>query len=285
VTASGGRTGRGGGAGGDEEAGWLAGYRPADFPPFALTVDLAILTIRSRSLCVLLIRRGEHPYRAGWALPGGHVRHGAESAEQAAVRELREETGLTWAVDTDLDQLRTYTDPRRDPRMAAGLQVITVAFVALAADLPDPVAATDADAARWWPVDDLDLDRQATAWADQGRYDGTAPGLAFDHAVILRDARERVRAKLEYTTLATRFVPEPFSISDLRRVYTTVWGQEPEPANFRRKVLSVPGFVVPAPAAHRAPGGGGRPPALYRRGSATGVHPPLLRETPGGGTG
>jgi 8-oxo-dGTP diphosphatase len=91
---------------------------------------------------------------------------------------------------------------------------------------------------------------------------------------------ERVRAKLEYTTLATRFVSEPFSLSDLRHVYTIVWGNEPDPANFRRKVLSVPGFVVADESPPRPTGrAGGRPPALYRRGSSETISPPLLRDS------
>lgn len=264
----------------DVEREWLASYRPGDFPPFAVTVDLAIFTIRATSLCALLVRRADYPYRGDWALPGGHLRHGVESAEDAAVRELQEETGVTWPNNSHLDQLATYTTPRRDPRIQAGLHVATVAFVALAADLPDPVAATDATHAQWWPTDQLDLARQQAAWQSQRDYAGTAPRLAFDHAVILHDARERVRAKLEYTTLAASFVKAPFTITDLRHVYSTVWGHEPDPANFRRKVLAIPRFVSPALQPPRPSGGsGGRPPSLYLRGPAGNIHPPLLRDS------
>jgi 8-oxo-dGTP diphosphatase len=100
--------------------------------------------------------------------------------------------------------------------------------------------------------------------------------LAFDHATIINDAVERARAKLEYTALATAFVDEPFSLSDLRRVYESVWGIELDPANFRRKVLSTPGFVKPA-GRRIAPAGGGRPAELYRAGGAIELHPPLMR--------
>ncbi|MHA3700623.1 NUDIX hydrolase [Jatrophihabitans sp. YIM 134969] len=243
------------------EAAWLRGYDPSEFPPFAVTVDLAVFTIREGELSALLVKRGSHPYRGWWALPGGHVQQGRESTDAAARRELLEETGVD--ADFHLEQLATYSDPDRDPRIAAGLQVVSVAYVALAPDLPVPEAGTDAADARWWPVAGLDTDE---------------PRLAFDHTRILRDAVERVRAKLEYTTLALAFVDEPFSLSEVRRVYLAVWGHAPDPANFRRKVLATPGFVTPVQRSESAPTrSGGRPPELYRSGGATAVSPPLSR--------
>jgi 8-oxo-dGTP diphosphatase len=96
--------------------------------------------------------------------------------------------------------------------------------------------------------------------------------------VILSDALERVRAKLDYSTLATQFVAEPFSLTDLRRVYLAVWGQAPDLANFRRKVLTTSGFVEPAQTGRRGTGpSSGRPPTLYVRGPATHINPPILR--------
>lgn len=248
------------------EPAWLTSYDPTAFPPFAVTVDLAIFTLRDDVLCTLLVRRGQHPYRGWWALPGGHVRHGAESTDTAARRELAEETGIDPETGgAYLEQLATYSAPERDPRIAAGLHVVSVAYVALAPDLPEPVAGTDAAQAQWWPVNDVIAH---------------TPRLAFDHATILDGALERVRAKLEYTTLALRFVGETFSLADLRRVYLAVWGDAPDPANFRRKVLATPDFVRPAERAPTAPTtAGGRPPELYRRGEALLITPPLTRRT------
>lgn len=236
------------------EAEFLRGYDPGGFPPFAVTVDLAVFTIRDGTLMLLLVRRKEHPYRGFWALPGGFVR-ADESAEDAARRELAEETGAG-TFTGHLEQLAAYSEPGRDPRM----RVVSIAHVALAPGLPDPAAGGDAAEARWHPVED-------------------APTLAFDHARILSDALERVRSELEHTTLAGCFVAEPFTIADLRRVYRAVWGTVPDLANFRRKVLSTEGFVVEADRSGAAAAGtaGGRPPRLYRRGDAAVLTPPMRR--------
>ncbi|MET8983627.1 NUDIX domain-containing protein [Streptomyces sp. NPDC004539] len=230
------------------------GYDKYAYEPFAVTVDLAVFTLRAGSLHVLLVERGQEPYAGEWALPGGFVLP-EESAESAARRELAEETGLTDVTGLPLEQLRTYSEPGRDPRM----RVVSVAFAALVPDGPEPHGGGDAAQARWTP------------------YDETGP-LAFDHGRILADARDRVGAKFEYTCLATAFCPPEFTLGELQQVYETVWGTGLDRPNFRRKVLATPGFVEPAPtAAARLTGGRGKPAALYRAGTATALHPPLVR--------
>jgi 8-oxo-dGTP diphosphatase len=250
---------------------FLAGYDPRAFEPVAVTVDVVALTIRDGELHVLLIQRGEPPYEGSWALPGGFVRAGQRDGEDlpdAAIRELGEETGQQAGGRVHLEQLGTYGKPGRDPRM----RVITVAYLAFAPELPEPRAGTDARAAAWVPVGSLGLTDGA------GQRPGTTRKLAFDHAEILADGLERARSKLEYTPLATSFVAEPFSISELRMVYETVWGEQLHAGNFHRKVLSVPGFVESTGETTQAGGPRGGPRArLYRRGDARLLHPALLR--------
>nr|WP_246562193.1 NUDIX domain-containing protein [Streptomyces roseirectus] len=239
------------------EATDVDGYDKHAYEPFAVTVDLAVFTLRAGALHVLLVERGQEPYAGRWALPGGFVLP-EESAETAARRELAEETGLTGSAGIHLEQLRTYSEPGRDPRM----RVVSVAFTALLAlppGAPEPHGGGDAAQARWTP------------------YDSAGP-LAFDHDRILADARERVGAKFEYTCLATAFCPPEFTLGELQQVYETVWGTCLDRPNFRRKVLATPGFVEPAPTgAARLTGGRGKPAALYRAGTATALHPPLVR--------
>ncbi|MBU6533357.1 NUDIX hydrolase [Streptomyces mayonensis] len=244
----------------------MRGYDKHAFEPFAVTVDLAVLTLRAGALHVLLVERGQEPYAGRWALPGGFLLP-EESAETAARRELAEETGLADVTGLHLEQLRTYSEPGRDPRM----RVVSVAFAALLPDPPqnsvrgdthpaalEPHGGGDAADARWVPYD-------------------AAQGLAFDHDRILADARDRVGAKLEYTCLATAFCPAEFTLGELQQVYETVWGTALDRPNFRRKVLATTGFVEPVQGAARLTGGRGKPAALYRAGPATTLHPPLLR--------
>lgn len=219
----------------------------------AVTVDLVIFTVRDDELQVLLVERGKAPYLGQLALPGGHLR-GKETLDDAALRELKEETGVDGA-QLHLEQLRTYSDPERDPRG----RVITAAYLALGPNLPVPVAGTDAREAYWMPV-------------GPALHDGT---LAFDHASILRDALERAWSKLEYTTVATVFCPEPFTVSDLRRVYEVIWGFPLDPSNFRRKITGAEGFLE-STGERRIPATG-RPASLYRKGPAGLLMPPFLR--------
>ncbi|SQD96504.1 MULTISPECIES: NUDIX domain-containing protein [unclassified Parafrankia] len=266
---------------------------PAEIVPVPLAVDLVVLTVRDDTLCVLLVRRGIEPFAGRWALPGGFVRPD-EDLDAAAVRELREETGLARSTG-HLEQLATYADLDRDPRG----RVATVAYLALAPDLPVPVAGTDAAASRWWAVTDIlragsDGDSGANGTdggtgegagsADggaggDGRAVGGMTGLAFDHARILADGVERARSKIEYSPVATAFCPPEFTVAQLRRIYEIVWGTRLDPRNFHRKVTRTAGFLVPT--GRTTTRDGGRPAELFTRGDARLLHPAMLRPEPG----
>ena len=249
----------------------MSPYDPSAFPSFAVTVDLVVLTVRRHALCALTVRRGEPPFQGHWALPGGFVRVD-EDLSTAAARELAEETGLTAHDPADpapvngahLEQLATYGEPGRDPRM----RVVSVAHLVLAPDLPAPRAGGDAHSARWAAVEDL-LEGGTKA------AEGETGGLAFDHDRILADGVERARSKIEYSSLATAFCPPEFTVGELRRVYEAVWGVVLDPRNFHRKVTGTPGFLVPAGGTTTRQGG--RPAPLFRAGGATLLHPPMLR--------
>jgi 8-oxo-dGTP diphosphatase len=278
-----------------EEKDFLAAYDPRAFDPVAVTVDVVALTLREGRLHVLAVRRGGPPFAGEWALPGGFVRAGRESLDEAAARELAEETGLDAGElgRVHLEQLGSYGRPDRDPRM----HVVSVAYLAFAPRLPDATAGGDAAGAGWLPVQAIlpagQPDTAPSRPIDQGRRTGThgggtgrrplpsgpaSGGFAFDHDRILADGLERARAKIEYTPLATAFLGETFTISELRAVYEAVWGAPLHAGNFHRKVLSVPGFVESTGTTDSRPGSRGGPRArLYRAGDARLLHPALLR--------
>jgi 8-oxo-dGTP diphosphatase len=200
-----------------------------------VTVDLVIFALREWELHVLLIQRRLPPFEGRWALPGGFVREG-ESLEDAARRELEEETGVR---EVYLEQLYTFGDPDRDPRG----RVVTVAYYALLTGEAVPlVAGTDAGAARWVPA-------------------RKHPPLAFDHERILAYALERLSNKLEYTTVGFQLLPRKFTLSQLQRVYEVVLGRKLDKRNFRRK-MALLGILKPLNEWIRD--GPSRPAQLYR---------------------
>ena len=221
-----------------------ADYDPSQFPAFAVTVDVVILTMSDSRLHVLLVRRGVAPFEGMWAIPGGFKRP-TETLDEAAKRELAEETGVDAA--SLLTQFGAYGDPERDPRM----NVVTVAYLAVLREVGGVVAGTDAADAALVPVSD----------ALDGKIE-----VAFDHARIVRDAVERVRLDLALTGIATAFVGPTFTLAELRAVYEAVWGVHLDGANFRRSVLAEGGWVIPTGRQSRPGSTGGKPAELYRAG-------------------
>ena len=187
--------------------------------PIQVTVDIVVFTVHEQTLQVLLIERGIDPFKGRYALPGGFVR-AEETLEQAAFRELLEETGTK---NVYLEQLYTFGDPDRDPRG----RVVTVAYYALVPTDKSPLlAGTDAATAGWYPVSAL-------------------PPLAFDHGKIVEYAVDRLRNKLEYTNVGFQLLPAKFTLSALQALHEAILGKPLDKRNFRRKVLGL-GLVKPS---------------------------------------
>lgn len=179
----------------------------------AVTTDCVVFGLDDDDLKVLLIQRGQEPFKDRWALPGGFAEIG-ESLDNTALRELEEETGLQ---DVFLEQLFAFSDPNRDPRE----HVITIAYYALVNLADHKVnAATDARDATWFGIDDV-------------------PGLAFDHDNILRVAYERLRGKIIYRPICFELLPDKFTLRMLQKVYEIVLRRDLDKRNFRKKILSM----------------------------------------------
>ncbi|GAA4421401.1 NUDIX hydrolase [Bremerella cremea] len=179
----------------------------------ALTVDIVVFALDADDLMVMLIQRDLEPFEGQWALPGGFV-HLDETLDDAARRELQEETGLQGIF---LEQLYTYGDLNRDPRE----RVVTVAYYALVnLEGHNVQASTDARNAAWFSVNEL-------------------PDLAFDHANILAAAHERLRGKVRYQPIGFELLPEKFTLRQLQHLYEVILDRELDKRNFRKKVLSM----------------------------------------------
>lgn len=188
-------------------------YDAKKFERPSVTVDIVVLTVRESDLKVLLVKRKSWPFEGYWALPGGFVRMD-ESLEQAAKRELLEETGVK---DVYMEQLYTFGYPKRDPRT----RVITVTYFALIGSGDISLRATaDASEAAWFSMKSL-------------------PELAFDHDKILAYALQRLRWKLEYTNVAYSLLPDKFTLSDLQKAYEIILDRKLDKRNFRKKILSL----------------------------------------------
>lgn len=186
-----------------------------DYPRPALTVDCVIFGLDEGSkLKILLIQRALDPFQGAWALPGGFVDM-EEDLEEAALRELQEETGVK---DVFIEQLFTFGKPGRDPRG----RVISVAYYALVNLAEHPVeAASDADHVEWFELDDL-------------------PRLAFDHDRIVEVAVNRLRSKVRYQPIGFELLPEKFTLSQLQKLYETVLGvKQLNKRNFRTRILKM----------------------------------------------
>ncbi|MFQ5660254.1 MAG: NUDIX domain-containing protein [Gammaproteobacteria bacterium] len=205
-----------------------------DYPHPAVTTDIVIFTIQDEQLKVLLIRRASEPFKGHWALPGGFVEID-EDLEDAALRELKEETGITGVY---LEQLYTFGKPDRDQRE----RVISVAYYAMAPFERLAIKpASDAREVTWTACNQL-------------------PPLAFDHANIVNIAHNRLASKLGYSTIALQFMPEKFTLSELQRVYEIIQGGSLDKRNFRKRMLA---YGCIADTGKKRRNGNHRPARLY----------------------
>jgi 8-oxo-dGTP diphosphatase len=221
------------------------------YPHPAVAVDLVIFTLQADDLQVLLIERGVDPFKGEWALPGGFVRI-AEALEEAAQRELREETGLSQSY---LEQIGAFGRPERDPRE----RVISVAFFAIIpADKVALQAGSDARRVSW------------CAWRE-------IPALAFDHREIIEAARSRLSEQMNRTTIALQFLPPEFTLTELQRVFEAVQGESADKRNFRKWAESL-SFIKATGKLRR--GGQHRPAALYKANTKVLLPTPSASTTP-----
>lgn len=228
--------------------------RLQDFPRPAVAVDIVVLTVERGELRLLVVRRGEPPFKGELALPGGFLRVGGDGAtlreqgedlDVAARRELAEETGLS-PDEVWLEQVGAFGKAGRDPRM----RVIAIAYAALVRPelVPRVRGGGDATAALW------------VGFADVG---SGKVSLAFDHAVVARAAHAKIVAELDRSAVGFHLAPSPFTIPELRATFAAITGRALDPGNFRRRFQRMieDGVVAPAPGKRRT---GSKPAALYR---------------------
>lgn len=178
------------------------------YPHPSVTTDCVIFGFDGSRLKVLLVERGIEPFKGKWALPGGFLRMD-ESAEQGALRELQEETGLKTAY---IKQFHTFTDPDRDPRE----RVITIAYYALVR-LQDVVAGDDAARAGWFALNEV-------------------PSLAFDHDRILRTALQEIRRQIHFEPVGFELLPPEFTVKELQLLYEAILDVKFDRRNFYKKM-------------------------------------------------
>lgn len=203
------------------------------YPHPAVTTDCIVFGFDGTKLNLLLINRGIEPYKGSWALPGGFMKID-ETAEQGAMRELQEETGVR---DIYIEQLQTFTAVDRDPRE----RVMTIAFMAFVRqEKYEVIAGDDAAKAQWFPVNSL-------------------PQLAFDHKEIITLALDKLRWKMTYEPLAFRLLNKTFTISQLQTIYEVVFDKRFDRRNFHKKLTSL-GYIIPTEEQQKTIG---RPSTLY----------------------
>ncbi|WP_156398093.1 MULTISPECIES: NUDIX domain-containing protein [unclassified Duganella] len=227
-------------SGSETEQEFLRKYNIHDFDVPLTSVDLVIFTIREQALHVLLVKRGEHPHKGRWALPGGFIDiHRDKDLDATALRKLREKTGVEAPY---LEQLQGFGSATRDPR---GWSATFAYFALIGSDGMELRHGSGSDAASWHPVEGL----------------AAQDALAFDHSAIVDVALQRLRNKVEYTSIPVHLLAAEFTLSDLQRVYETILGRPVEKSAFRKRIKEGD-FLEEIPGKQRH--GSNRPAQMYR---------------------
>jgi 8-oxo-dGTP diphosphatase len=183
------------------------------FDDLKVTVDTVAFSVQQGVLEVLLVKRKFDPFRSFWALPGGYLDEPDLTLDEAAARELEEETNIRGLY---LEQLYSFGDKGRDPRG----RTVTIAYLALLRQQEFELKASlEASGVAWWPVNEL-------------------PPLAFDHKEIVAYAHKRLKYKIEYSPAAFSLISTKFTLRDLQLVYEAVLGRVVDNRNFRKKFLN-----------------------------------------------
>lgn len=223
-----------------EEAAFLRAYNIHNYDVPLTSVDLVIFTIRQQRLQVLLVRRGDFPFKGWWALPGGFIDvHRDADLDATALRKLREKTGVEAPY---LEQVQGFGGRDRDPR---GWSTTFAYFALIAAESVEPAQGVGVEEVRWVDVSG----------------EGVEPSLAFDHARILGAAVRRLRNKVEYTSLPVHLLPQAFTLSELQQVFETILGKTLDKSAFRKRIREGD-YLEPIPDGLRL--GSNRPAQLYR---------------------
>ena len=221
-----------------EEA-FLANYNVHNYDVPLTSVDLAIFTVRDGALQVLLVKRGEHPFKGKWSLPGGFINLQTDvDLDAAAMRKLQQKTGVKAPY---LEQLQGFGNATRDPR---GWSTTFAYFALIASDNIALNHGAGAKAVRWLTLDGVAIE-----------------ALAFDHDLILDTALKRLRNKVEYTSLPAHLLPAEFTLADLQQTYQTVLARALDKSAFRKRIRE--GDFLEA-VTDRFRLGSNRPAQLYR---------------------
>lgn len=229
------------------EAQYLRQYNSRDFDSPLMTVDIALFTLHESTLQVLLVERSDHPHKGRWALPGGFIDLQSDATlHDTAKRKLREKSGVDVPL---LEQVSTIGNAQRDPRGWA----VTALYMSLVPHAPTADFIESVRDARWWPIDEA---RKLP--------------LAFDHSVLLEQARERLKNKTAYTVLPIHVLKPPFSLTQLQQAFELLMDAKLEKKSFRRRILNA---EILEEAGEGVPEGGrGRPTLLYKPMKGSGQH-------------